>query len=161
MSISLPLSPLQLKEHAFTTVHIAAVEGGSPKAEPSLKPTIWFEQVAANANQWRLVLTLQLGSQDPAKPFAYNAELAVQGLVQAMDALPHDRKEQLALVNGFSILFSAAREMLLNITARSVFGAMTLPTISFVSIVKEATRPKAPPQDPAAPVPAPPATDSR
>jgi preprotein translocase subunit SecB len=152
MPTALPLSPLQLKEHGFTTVRIQAVEGGSLKADPSLKPAIWFEQVAAKPNQWRLALTLQLGSQDPAKLFAYEAELKLQGLVEVADGFLQDRKEQLALVNGFSILYSAAREMLLNITARSVYGAVTLPTISFVSLVKEATQPKAPAQSPAAPV---------
>lgn len=149
-----PLSPLQLKEHGFTTVRIQAIEGGSHKAEPSLTPTIWFEPAPTNPNQWRLALTLQLGSQDPAKPFAYEADIKLQGLVQVNDAFLQDRKEQLALVNGFSILYSAAREMLLNVTARSVYGAVTLPTLSFVSLVKEATQAKTPPQNPIPAVPA-------
>ena len=154
MATTLPLSPLQLKEHGFTTVRIQAIEGGSITAEPSLKPTIWFAQEAASPNQWRLVLTLNLGSQDLAKPFAYQAEIAIQGLVQIADSFLQDRKEQLALVNGFSILYSAAREMLLNVTARSVYGTVTLPTVSFVNMVKEALSPKA---TAATPVPATPA----
>ena len=152
MPPTLPLSPLQLKEHGFTTVRIQAIEGGSHKAEPSLTPTIWFEQVPSAPNQWRLVLTLLLRSQDPAKPFAYEAEIKLQGLVQVSDVFLQQRKEQLALVNGFSILYSAAREMLLNITARSVSGAVTLPTISFVSLIKEATQQRPQPQSPPAAV---------
>jgi preprotein translocase subunit SecB len=140
MSPSLPLSPLQLKEHGFTTVRVQAIEAGSVTAEPSLTPTIWFEQVPGSLNQWRLILNLQLGSEDTGKPFAYEAEIKLQGLVQVNDGFPPERKEQLALVNGFSILYSAAREMLLNITARSGNGAVTLPTISFVIVVKDATQ---------------------
>src|SRR6266566_1278319 len=138
-----PLSPLQLKEHGFTAVRVQAIEGGSLTAEPSLKPTIWFERVPTALNQWRLILTLQLGSQDAAKPFAYEAEIKVQGLVQVDDTFLEAKKEHLALVNGLSILYSAAREMLLNITARSAHGALSLPTLSFVKLVAEALKQKA------------------
>ena len=146
---TLRLSPLQLREHGFTTVRVHVIDNGSIANPPSLQPTISFERQSANPNQWRLVLSLELGSRDAAKAFAYEAEMNVQGLVEVTGTLPEERKEQLALVNGFSLLYSAAREMLLNITARSRHGGVTLPTLSFVSMVKEATQPKTPPQDPA------------
>ena len=138
-----PLSPTQLKDHRFTNVRVKVTEGGSPKAEPLLKPSIWFEPVPNTADQWRLVLTLQLTSASPAKPFPYEADIQIQGLVQIKDGLPPDRKEQLALVNGFSVLYSASREMLLNITARSACGTVTLPTLSFVALVTKARKQKA------------------
>jgi preprotein translocase subunit SecB len=146
---TLRLSPLQLREHGFTTVRVHAIDNGSLTNPPSLKPAISFERQSTNPNQWRLVLSLQLGSQDAVKAFAYEGEMKVQGLVEVTGVVPEDRKEQLALVNGFSLLYSAAREMLLNITARSKHGGVTLPTISFVSMVKEATEPKTTPQNPA------------
>ena len=138
MSPSFPLSPLQLKQHGFINVHIQAVETGSTKAEPSLVPVIWHQQDPNNPNQWRLILTLKLGSADATKPFAYEAEIKLQGLVEVTDNRLQEQKELLALVNGFSVLYSAAREMLLNVTARSAHGAVTLPTVSFVSLVKGA-----------------------
>lgn len=146
---TLRLSPLQLREHGFTTVRVHAVDNGSLTNSPSLKPAISFERQSANPNQWRLILSLELGSRDAVKAFAYEGEMKVQGLVEVTGNVPEDRKEQLALVNGFSLLYSAAREMLLNITARSRHGGVTLPTISFVSMVKEATEPKTTPQNPA------------
>src|SRR5438445_12648058 len=103
-----PLSPLQLKDHRFTDLRVRSIEGGSPTAEPSLKPGIWYEAVPNNTNQWKLVLTLQLTSADPAKPYAYEAEIKIQGLVQVNDGFLQAKKEQLALVNGLSILYSAA-----------------------------------------------------
>ncbi len=135
-----PLSPTQLKDHRFTNIRVKAVEGGSPTAEPVLKPTIWFQPAPNTSDQWRLVLTLHLASANPAKPFPYEAELQLQGLVQIHDGLPEDRKEQLSLVNGFSVMYSAAREMLLNITARSAYGAVTLPTLNFTPLVSEARK---------------------
>jgi hypothetical protein len=44
---------------------------------------------------------------------------------------------------GFGVLRSAAREMLLNITARSARGAVTLPTLSFIALVTKARKQKA------------------
>ena len=154
MPTPLPLSPLQLKKHGFTTVRIQAVKGGSLKAAPLLKPTIRFKQEPTNANQWRLALTLQLGSQDNTKPFAYEAEIKLHGAVEIIDSFPPESKEQLALVNGFSILYAAAREMLLNVTSRSAYGPLTLPTLSFVQLVAEALKQKAEPPKTDAPAPA-------
>jgi preprotein translocase subunit SecB len=135
------LSPLQMKDHRFTNLRVKSLEFGSTSAKPSLRPTIWFEPVPETTNQWRLILTVVIASADATKPYAYEAEVQLQGLVEALEALPEERRQQIALVNGFSILYSAAREMLLNITARSAHGSMALPTISFVSMVKQATKP--------------------
>ena len=151
MTPATPLSPLQLKDHRFTHLRVTSIEGGSATAEPSLKPTIWYEPVPNTADQWKLVLTLQLASADPAKPYAYEAEIKIQGLVQVTDGFMQAKKEQLALVNGLSILYSAAREMLLNITSRSASGAVSLPTLSFVNLVAEAIKQRA--QPPAQPQP--------
>jgi preprotein translocase subunit SecB len=150
-----PLSPLQLKEHRFTHLRVTSIEGGSPTAEPSLKPGIWYESVPNTADQWKLVLTLQLASADPAKPYAYEAEIKIQGLVQVKDGFMQAKKEQLALVNGLSILYSAAREMLLNITSRSAYGAVSLPTLSFVALVAQAMKQKEQPQPQPQPAQAP------
>jgi preprotein translocase subunit SecB len=139
--MSTVLSPLQMKDHRFTNLRVKSLEFGSIAAKPSLKPTIWFEQVADTTNQWRLILTLLIASADPAKAFAYEAEVQLQGLVEALEDLPSEKRQQIALVNGFSILYSAAREMLLIVTARSAHGPMSLPTISFVEMVKQATKP--------------------
>jgi len=146
------LSPLQLKEHRFTAVSVRTIEGGSPSAEPSLVPTIWF--APHSLNEWRLALTVKLGSANVAQPFSYEADIQLQGLVQVTDDSLKERKEQLALVNGFSILYSAAREMLLNITSRAANGAVTLPTLSFVELVTEARKQKAAEKPPESSTPA-------
>ena len=138
-----PLSPLQLKDHKFTNVRLKAIEGGTATAAPSLKTSILFETVPNTPNQWRLVLTLELASADPTKPFLYEADIQIQGTVEVNEGFPPEKKEQLAIVNGLSVLYSALREMLLNITARSANGAVTLPTLSFVKLVNDALKQRA------------------
>ena len=130
-----PMSPLQLKRHCFTTIVLKAVERGSADAPALLSPDIRFERNPEAANQWRLSLSLKVRSGDDKKPFAYEAEVKVQGLVEVSDKFPEEKREQLAAINGFSILFSAAREMLLNLTARSLHGPLTLPTLNFTALV--------------------------
>jgi preprotein translocase subunit SecB len=119
-----------------------------------LEPAVRFDQAPGNPNEWRLWLTLKLGSDDPARPFAYEAEMQIQALIGVANHLPAEQKEVMALVNGFSILYSAAREMLLNITARSTYGPVSLPTLSFVNLVQDARKQKAQNQNAPATVPA-------
>lgn len=137
-----PLSPLQLKEHAFTIFSVKAHQAGTINGEPSLTPTVWYERIPNTQDQWRLVLTVVITSPNPAKLFAYESEVQIQGVFQVGQGFPEEQKEVLALVNGFSLLYSAVREMVLNITARSVYGAINLPTLSFMSIVQEAKKQK-------------------
>lgn len=143
------LSPVQLRQHGFTTIAVKAIPGGSLDAEPALIPTIRFEPVPDVADEWRLWLNLKLASDDPAKPFAYEVEIQIQGHIAVGNNWPADQKELIALVNGFSILYSASREMLLNITARSAHGPVSLPTLSFVALVKDARKQNAEAHPPA------------
>jgi len=145
-----PLSPVQLKQHGFTTLAVRANPGGSLANMPSLEPVIRFEQAPSNPNEWRLWLVLKLGSADPARPFAYDADMQIQALIEVSHNFAAEQKETMALVNGFSILFSAAREMLLNVTARSAYGPVSLPTLSFVNLVQEARKQKSQASAPAA-----------
>jgi preprotein translocase subunit SecB len=74
-------------------------------------------------------------STDAQKPFIYEADVAIQGVVEVQQNFPTERREQLAVVNGLSLLYSAIREMLLMMTARSGHGPMCVPTLSFIEIV--------------------------
>lgn len=46
-----------------------------------------------------------------------------------------DRKER-SLVNGISILYGVAREMVTTVTSRSAHGQMLLPTLNFSSLAQ-------------------------
>ena len=147
-----PLSPLQLKNHQFTNLRIKCIQGGTGKVVPKLTPSIWYDQVAQAPNEWRIVLTLAITSEDPEKPFLYEADIEIQGTFEVSEAYPEEKKGQLALVNGLSLLYSASREIFLTITARSAYGLVNLPTLSFVKLAEEElakkpARGKQPPAD--------------
>lgn len=133
-----PISPLQLKAHAFTAISVRTWIGGSGSHEPTLVPKIGFEADPDLPNHWRLMLEVKVGSANTDKPFLYEIELAVQGVVEVHADFPAERREHLAVVNGLGLLYSSIREMVTNLTARSAHGTLNLPTLNLVEIVSKA-----------------------
>jgi preprotein translocase subunit SecB len=138
-----PISPLQLKGHAFTAISVRTSTNGSAENEPNLIPQVAFEADPGLPNHWRLGLEVRVCSAQAGKPFLYEIELAVQGLVEVHADFPAERRESLAVVNGLGLLYSSVREMVINLTARSASGALSLPTLNFVEIVAKATQERA------------------
>lgn len=138
--IMTPISPLQLKAHAFTAISVRTWPNGSATNEPSLLPKISFEADAELSNHWRLALEVKVGSVKADKPFIYEIEVALQGLVEVHADFPAEKREHLAVVNGLGLLYSSVREMVTNLTARSAHGALNLPTLNFVEIVAKASQ---------------------
>ncbi|MGD1084237.1 MAG: protein-export chaperone SecB [Verrucomicrobiota bacterium] len=131
------LSPLQLQQHFFTHVSVHANVKGTPKGNLNLEPTFLMQKNAENERQWVLVLRVILKSNDPEAPFLYEADIGIQGLVEIHESFPAERREQVAAVNGLSLLYSAIREIVLNVTARSPNGPVCLPTLNFAEVVAE------------------------
>lgn len=136
--VSLPTkSPLELKRHLFTFVSVKANPAGKSDGPLHMDQNINFSRVPASSNQWNLELELKLTSENPDKPFFYEIQVQLVGTVEVDPQFPEDKKEQLAVANGLGILYGAAREMVINLTARSVYGPMLLPTASFTGVTKD------------------------
>jgi len=106
-----------------------------PNGRVSIEPLISFQNNPENANQWLLCLRVLMKSTDTQTPFIYEVDVAIQGIVELQEDYPGEKREQLAAVNGLGLLYSAVREMVLMITARSLHGIMCLPTLNFIEIV--------------------------
>lgn len=135
----LPLSPLQLKHYCFTTIALRAVYKGTDKGEPTLEPSVECKPDKELPNHWRLALTLQLRSASADKPFLYEGDFQVVGLVEVAESFPPDKREQLARVNGLSLLYSAVREMVLNLSTRCARGRLCLPVLNFTELLTTST----------------------
>jgi preprotein translocase subunit SecB len=131
----IPLSQIQLRSHWFTNISVRTNQAGKPDGAITLDPVISFDKNPQNANQWMLALQIIVKSNDAQKPFLYEADIAIQGIVELGEQFKAETRDQLAVVNGLSILYSAIREMLLTTTARSGPGIMSLPTLNFIEIV--------------------------
>jgi preprotein translocase subunit SecB len=149
-----PLSPLQLKQYFFTLFSVRPNQQGTPQAQPVLEQTISFEKTPKEQNQWTLSLRILMKSAKPEAPALYEGEIEMVGVVEVGNGYPPEKAQQLAVVNGLSLLYSAIREMFLTFTARCAHGPMTLPVLSFVDVLAGQAITPAP-----APTEAPPATE--
>lgn len=134
----IPLSPLQLKNHFFPVVNVRANESGKMDGHVALNQHVEYVPIDGKPNFWHLELFLNQRSVDSKKPFYYEIELHVVGVVEVSEKITKDKIEPIAAINGLSMLYGAAREMILNVTARSAHGAFSLPSLSFAEVLKQA-----------------------
>ncbi len=142
----IPLSPLQLKQHLFTVVNVRTNQHGRQDGPVHLDQHVVHVRTPDEPNRWHLELFLNHRSADAKHPFCYEVELHVIGIVEVHDSIEKGKREVIAAVNGLSLLYGAAREMVLNITARAPHGPFCLPSLNFAEVLKQA-KPGPPPVD--------------
>jgi preprotein translocase subunit SecB len=135
-----PISPLQLRAHLFSHVLLRANPSGTIDGEQKLEPFVSCDPDPERPNHWRLIVAVKLSSVNPQKPFAYEIEVQVQGLVEVHEKFDAAKREQLARVNGAGLLYAAARELILNLTARSAHGPVCIPTLNFSEVFAQAQK---------------------
>jgi preprotein translocase subunit SecB len=139
MNANIPsISPLQLRSHQFTLVHVFSNPGGNSTAPTTVNQFVGFSPVPDQPNQWNLQLQLKMGSASQDAPFFYEVEIHVLGVVELSDGIPAENREQIAVINGFSMLYGACRELLINVTCRSIYGPVSIPSLNFSKVLQEA-----------------------
>jgi len=144
------LSPLQLLEYTFEGISVSLTPGyDNTKRDPSAvvapsNMTLESECGIADIqdkdafSDYALKLVLKVAPSVQASA-PYSLAVAVRGIfrmhrMKDEKDLP-DRKNR-ALVNGISILYGVAREMVTTVTSRSAYGQMLLPTLNFTELAK-------------------------
>jgi preprotein translocase subunit SecB len=137
------LSPLQLRQHSFTEVSLVAIENGAADAEVTFEQQLQCSSKTDNPLIWRADLQITM-SCDKDKPFNYSGCVAIRGIFEIHPGFPENRREELIKVTGASLLYGAVREMILNVTSRSLKGPFLLPTVSFIEAQgdKQQSRPR-------------------
>lgn len=130
------------------TIH---TEVGVGEAQPGDTGQFYFLEL-------RVVVDNQPQPDSTSQKFSpYTIDVATEGVV----LVPHGAEklgapEDLAVVNGTSLLWSAVREQVLSLTARMRAGPVMLPTVHFHDLKKQvAAQPAAPAAEPPAPLPKP------
>jgi preprotein translocase subunit SecB len=127
----LSASPLRLHGHRFTEVSVRASSQEKPQGGFSLQTTRALRDHTDDPRKFLLILTVVLGSNTPDQESPYAATLTVEGEFEVAEAFPATKRKDLVNITGASMLYGACREMLANLTARSIHGMSTLPSISF------------------------------
>jgi preprotein translocase subunit SecB len=69
---------------------------------------------------------------DAEKRCPYVIDMKAVGFLSVRESVSEDKRDALVYENGSALVFGAIREMIANITWRSLFGTLLLPTASFI-----------------------------
>ena len=101
-----------------------------------------------DAREWQVRLRVShLQDEKSNSPYFFTIELV--GFFKILDRVPDERVERFISVNGASVLFSTAREVLRSVMANGPYDPVLLPTVCFLDSMPEAG--KAAEQDGATP----------
>jgi preprotein translocase subunit SecB len=135
------LSPLQLAYYRVTKCSVTArpeyesEEDGSDAILDQMRATLDVQHApeddSEHTSAWLVGLCLEFRPEANENcPYEFRIELF--GIFQCSKELPGGLDaERLVGINGSSIIYGIARELLLGITEKSMWGGLTLPTMSF------------------------------
>lgn len=126
-------TPLQLDEYFFPHVQVTAdPQAGEPddsNMEYNVVVSIVKDGNEKN-HQYQVALQISSNPETEEKRQPYFIDIVAIGFFRVHPDWPDP--EKLLNINGASILYSAAREFIITITARGPWGPEMLPAISFL-----------------------------
>ena len=140
------LSPIQMKSLIYTKIIVelsTGFEGVDANWAPDFNldgtefltevSTAWPSDQAEDPRSFMVTLRFAiLNTNTEKKQAPYTIDLYAQGWFELAPAIPISRRKDLVHVNGASMIFGSMRELVLQLTARSGFGPLTLPTLRFM-----------------------------
>src|SRR5262245_19365919 len=129
-------SPLQLNAMAFTDVRITSVPDAN--VESTLETVVEYKTSINDANKrhWMVAVRVYLRPVGDSK-VPYIGTVECVGFFTVDSDWPEDQVQKLVVVNGSSVLYSAIREMICNITSRGPFFATLILSQSFAKSYEE------------------------
>lgn len=138
----LAVSPLQLKQLVFTKIYVEPSACETEEEEDALwAPSFDFEGVNLGTEimmgedsrqkneprDFNMILTLKINNET-GKKAPYKVELQAQAWF-VLAAYEPEKRKSLVHVNGGSMIIGAMREMITQLTGRSIYGPMVLPSL--------------------------------
>ena len=141
-------SPLQMSRYFVTDCQVTAAKHFKPKDGVvlnadllSLEPSF---QALENERQWEITLRAKF-QPGPKVNAPYFFVLEIVGFFQVEPQYPPERLDALVRVNGPSVLYGVAREIIRDLTCRGPYPPMFLPSASFVENARAKQRDAAAP----------------
>jgi preprotein translocase subunit SecB len=136
-------SPLQLKQIVNRRFTIEAKPGPKFGANTTVNVEHTFRRNDVETNKWVVALTVEFKSLEPL-PLHYEGLVELVGQFEVDNGLAEEKHLLIVATTCPSILYSAAREMVTNFSARGPNGTFLLPTVSFVDLRLETIKPAEP-----------------
>lgn len=144
------MSPLQVMHYHFNAISVAVRPGiDIDKTEfgSDVYPLLDSEKLVTSVHlgapsgegdphQFALLLNVEYIPEKDSH-FPYTFSVTVEGVFTIKHDGNIDERKKLVVCNGAAILYGAAREQLLALTARQKFGPMMLPSANFGGMVPE------------------------
>lgn len=129
------LPALRLDGYFYERVTLEADPGWPADKSPVTGVNVKVEvgQHTGKPTRWRVILDVVAQPDQKGQPIPYKIALRCHGFftVAPLEGLKVDART-LVQITGASMLYSAARDMLLTLSSRGRFGPVLLPTLSFM-----------------------------
>jgi len=83
-----------------------------------------------NNREWQITLRVAF-SASPESNSPYSFLIEIVGFITVTQSVAENKIERFARINGTSLIFAAAREIIKAVTSRGPFKALLLPTVTF------------------------------
>lgn len=81
--------------------------------------------------RWKCLVRVE-STNPPDRMYPYEFLVVLVGYFVVQEQLPREIMETIVKINGASVLYSAAREVIASATARGAFPEVLLPTVTFI-----------------------------
>ncbi|MQM37952.1 hypothetical protein KBTX_01956 [wastewater metagenome] len=132
-------SPLQLVSLVYTQIHVQPTAHAPASSEfdsLSLNCNVGFGELPDQGDDPRdYTVEVRLWVSDEQvreHRFPYHLDMGARGHFRIAPGLDASRRKTIVEINGASLLVGAIRDMVTTLTARSVHGPVTLPTLRFI-----------------------------
>jgi preprotein translocase subunit SecB len=125
-------SPLQLEGHFATSVRLDATESTSVGTNFRVNASPNVGQESDDSLVWVILLDVSIKHPESGPQSPYTGHIKFYGRFRLSPTVPADRRLQVVIANGSSILYGAVRELVANLSARGPHPMITLPSLSFV-----------------------------
>jgi preprotein translocase subunit SecB len=126
---------IQLTNYFVSELQFAAnrdfkEQNSSNVTADELQVTHQASPAAENNRQWQITLRIALNaSPESNSPYSFLVEMI--GFIDVAESVSDDRVERFARINGTSLVFAAAREIIKAATSRGPYKPLMLPTVTF------------------------------
>ena len=128
------MPPLDLKDYVILKIRSEAnpnfLDNVAEAKNPQVNVKSDIRQDKDDANMFMSKLSIEFGSQD--EDCSYFGEIVLMGIFETKDDLTNEDKINHIGITGNSMLYSSAREMILQITSRGPNPSVILPTVKFL-----------------------------
>ena len=129
------ISPLQFNRYFVTQLNIVAnplfdSSKGTVRQDTDLSVSGNFEKIPDEQGLFQITLNIQLQASSGSN-LPYSIVVEIIGLIKSHMTGPDETVEKVVFVNGSSMLYCTAREIIRSVTATGPYSQILMPSITF------------------------------